>query len=92
MMLPLRSLALLGLSVLLLSGCVIDRTRISGSFLMKSRVETLRERSRALEDDLTKERERVDQIEERSASARRRSVSSFTSCALARPVTADASR
>jgi TolA-binding protein len=56
----------------LLSGCVIDHTGRSGTFLLKSRMDMLREKNRALEQDLGKERARVDRIEQRASQARRR--------------------
>lgn len=60
------------MTVTLLSGCVIDHTGRSGTYLLKSRMEMLRDKNRALEQDLGKERARVDRIEERSSQARRR--------------------
>jgi TolA-binding protein len=56
----------------LLSGCVIDHTGRSGTFLLKSRMDMLRDKNRSLEQDLGKERARVDRIEQRSSEARRR--------------------
>jgi len=56
----------------LLSGCVIDHTGRSGTFLLKSNMDTLRDKNRALEEDLGKERARVDRIEQRASEARRR--------------------
>lgn len=67
------------LSTVLLSGCVIDLTGQSGSHLLKSRMETLREKNRALDEDLALERSRVDRIEQRASEARRRYADSGAS-------------
>lgn len=53
-------------------GCVIDRTGTSGSYLLRSKLDVTRERTRDLETDLAAERGRVDAIEARAAEARRR--------------------
>jgi len=63
---------LLSMAVLALSGCVIDHTGQSGTFLLKSHMDTMRDKNRALEQDLARERGRVDRIEQRSSEARRR--------------------
>ena len=60
------------MAVALLSGCVIDHTGRSGSYLLKSRMDTLRDKNRGLEQDVGRERGRVDRIEERASQARRR--------------------
>jgi tol-pal system protein YbgF len=53
-------------------GCVVDRTGTSGSYLLRSKLDVTRERTRDLETDLAAERGRVDAIEARAAEARRR--------------------
>lgn len=52
--------------------CVIDRTGTSGSYLLRSKLDVTRERTRDLERDLAAERARIDAIEERATEARRR--------------------
>ena len=68
----LRVVLLLALVTSPLAGCVIDRTRTSGSHLLQTRIDTLRERARALDEDLGRERARVDLMETRALEARRR--------------------
>ncbi len=65
-------LLLAGMAIVLLSGCVIDHTGRSGSYLLKSRMDMLREKNRGLEQDVARERGRVDRIEQRASEARRR--------------------
>jgi len=65
-------LSLLFLAATLLSGCVIDHTGRSGSFILQSRMDAMREKNRDLEKDLARERARVDRIEQRASEARRR--------------------
>jgi TolA-binding protein len=65
-------LSLLVLAATLLSGCVIDHTGRSGSFILQSRMDTMRDKNRDLEKDLARERARVDRIEQRASEARRR--------------------
>ncbi len=60
------------MAIALLSGCVIDHTGRSGSYLLQSRMDTLREKNRGLEQDVARERGRVDRIEQRASEARRR--------------------
>lgn len=57
---------------LAMPGCVIDRTGQSASYLLRSKLDVTRERTRDLETDLAAERGRVDAIEDRAAEARRR--------------------
>ena len=59
------------LAVLLCAGCGLDHTGRSASYLMESRIDANKDRSRSLERDLQLERTRVDDIEERAANARR---------------------
>lgn len=54
------------------SGCVVDWTGQSGSYLMRSKIDVTRERTRDLERDLVAERTRIDIMDERAADARRR--------------------
>ncbi len=63
---------LLSILALAAPGCVVDRTGQSGSYLLRSKLEVTRERTRDLETDLAAERGRVDAIEARAAEARRR--------------------
>jgi TolA-binding protein len=65
-------LSLLFLAATLLSGCVIDHTGRSGSFILQSRMDAMRDKNRDLEKDLARERARVDRIEQRASEARRR--------------------
>jgi tol-pal system protein YbgF len=62
-----------------LPGCVIDRTGQSGSYLLRSKLDVTRERTRDLEGDLLAERARIDTIEERAAQARRQYADSGAS-------------
>lgn len=68
----LRVLPVVACVTALLTGCVVDRTGSSGSYLMKARLDALRERSQTIDKDLARERSRVDRIEERASEARRR--------------------
>ncbi|MEE2827895.1 MAG: outer membrane protein assembly factor BamD [Myxococcota bacterium] len=67
-----RALLLLGLVTSPLAGCVTDLTGTSSSHLLQTRIDTLRERARALDQDLGRERARVDLMETRALEARRR--------------------
>jgi tol-pal system protein YbgF len=64
-------LAALVASALLMTGCGLDHTGRSASYLMDSRIDANRDRARSLERDVQLERARVDSIEERAANARR---------------------
>lgn len=72
-------LLLASMALALLSGCVIDHTGRSGSYLLNSRMEMLRDKNRGLEQDVAKERGRVDRIEQRASEARRRYADSGAS-------------
>lgn len=58
--------------LLLLSGCVIDRTRQSASYRWQQRIDTTVERQRDLERDLGAEQRRLDDIAASMDEARRR--------------------
>ena len=55
-----------------LSGCVIDKTSRSASYLMQERIDNNRTRVHTLEKDIAVTATRVDDMEERAANARRR--------------------
>ncbi len=66
-------LFLLGIVVVSLGlGCVIDRTRQSASYKMRADVDSARDRARALEKDLARERERIDSMQNKALDARKR--------------------
>ncbi len=67
-----RAVVLALVAVLAATGCVVDWTGRSGSYLLREKLDVTRERTRDLQKDLTTERERVDAIEQRAAEARRR--------------------
>jgi len=56
----------------LLSGCVVDRTGQSASYILQDRVESNRARIHTMEKDLALSVTRVDDMEERAANARQR--------------------
>ncbi len=53
-------------------GCAIDKTRRSVTFTMQEEIDGTKERSREIEKDLGHERSRIDAMEDRAASARKR--------------------
>jgi tol-pal system protein YbgF len=55
-----------------LTGCVIDRTRQSASFLLRAELNGTRDRARALEKDLLRERQRIDAMQHKASDARKR--------------------
>lgn len=57
---------------LLSSGCVIDKTSRSASYLLQERVANTRTRVHTMEKDIALQSTRVDDIEERAANGRRR--------------------
>lgn len=56
----------------LASGCVIDKTSRSASYLLQERVDNNRSRVHTLEKDIAVQATRVDDMEDRAANARRR--------------------
>jgi TolA-binding protein len=72
-------LLVVGLTVATATGCVVDWTGQSGSYLLREKLDITRERTRDLERDLQTERARVDAIETRAADARRRYADSGAS-------------
>ena len=53
-------------------GCAIDKTRRSVTFTMQQDIDTSKERSREIEKDLGRERDRIDAMEDRTANASKR--------------------
>jgi TolA-binding protein len=68
----LRSLLVASVVVGLGAGCVIDRTRQSASYKMRTDVDSARDRARDLEKDLARERSRIDSMQNRATDARKR--------------------
>jgi tol-pal system protein YbgF len=55
-----------------LTGCVIDRTQQSASYLLRAELDGTRDRARALEKDLLRERQRIDAMQHKASDARKR--------------------
>jgi len=68
--------ALLATSI---SGCVVDWTGQSGSYLLRQKIDVTRERARDLQADLQTERGRIDAMDQRASEARRRYADSGAS-------------
>lgn len=60
-------------------GCVVDWTGQSGSYLLREKLDITRTRTRDLQTDLQKERDRIDTMDQRAAEARRRYADSGAS-------------
>ena len=69
---PARALSALLAVSFLAPGCAIDKTRRSVTFTMQEEIDSGKERAREIEKDLGHERARLDAIEDRAASARKR--------------------
>ncbi len=67
-----RAWSLFLLSALLLSGCVVDRTGKSATYILQDRVDSNRLRVHTLEKDLALQVTRVDDMADRAATARKR--------------------
>ena len=61
------------------TGCVVDWTGQSGSYLLREKLDVTRTKTRDLQSDLEKERERIDVMDQRAAEARRRYADSGAS-------------
>jgi tol-pal system protein YbgF len=60
------------LGSVVVEGCVIDRTQQSSSYLLRSELDSTRDRARDLEKDLLRERQRIDAMQHKASDARKR--------------------
>jgi len=67
------------LGALVVEGCVIDRTRQSSSYRLRAELDSTRDRARALETDLVRERQRIDSMQHKASDARKRIAESGAS-------------